>query len=61
MYNPEKLELPDYEDPRLTKYTWSYEVVLGAVLEPVAVRLSLAHPAKSAMAKDRRCLMWIRS
>ena len=28
MYNPEKLALPeDYNDPRLTEYTWSYEVV----------------------------------
>ena len=32
-YNPEKLALPeDYNDPRLTEYTWSYDIVFDLVL-----------------------------
>lgn len=31
MYNPEKLELPSYDDPRLTEYTWSYDIVFERV------------------------------
>ena len=32
MYNPENLELPtDLDDPRLTKYIWRYDVVVGQV------------------------------
>lgn len=32
MYNPENLELPNYDDARLTEYTWSYDIVLDLVL-----------------------------
>ena len=32
MYNPEKLELPDYDDRRLTEYTWRYDIVFDLVL-----------------------------